>query len=54
VTLSEWEKVSYQRESPRMCAGEGSWTATPIAPANMAPIFAASGQERSVDLPGQK
>jgi len=54
VTLSEWEKVSYQQASPRMARVKEVGPPTPIAPANMAPIFAASGQERSVDFAWSK
>jgi hypothetical protein len=54
VSLSEWEKVSYQSASPRMARVKEVGPPTPIAPANMAPIFAASGQERSVDFAWSK
>ena len=54
VRLAEWEKVGIDRGSPRMVRGKEVGPPTPIAPANMAPIFAAAGQERSVDFAWSK
>jgi hypothetical protein len=52
--LLPWEKVSFQRESPRMARVKEVGPPTPISPANMAPIFAASGQERAVEFSWSK
>ena len=39
VRLSDWEKVSFQAESPRMAKIKEIGPPTPISPANMMPIF---------------
>jgi hypothetical protein len=39
VRLADWEKVSFQAESPRMARGKEIGSPTPISPANMMPIF---------------
>ncbi|MBV9574957.1 MAG: FecR domain-containing protein, partial [Acidobacteriales bacterium] len=39
VRLADWEKVSFQAESPRMARLTEMGTPTPITPANMMPIF---------------
>ena len=39
VRLSDWEKVSFQAESPRMARLKEIGPPTPISPANMMPIF---------------
>jgi hypothetical protein len=39
VRLSDWEKVSFQAESPRMAKLKEIGPPTPISPANMMPIF---------------
>jgi hypothetical protein len=54
VKLADWEKVSFERGSPRMARVKEVGPPTPIAPANMAPIFAAAGQERTVDFSWSK
>ena len=50
VQLADWEKVSFQTDSPRMAHLKEVGPPTPISPANMAPIFAQSGQERTVEF----
>ena len=50
VQLADWEKVSFQADSPRMARLKEVGPPTPISPANMAPIFAQSGQERTVEF----
>ena len=50
VQLADWEKVSFQTDSPRMARLKEVGPPTPISPANMAPIFAQSGQERTVEF----
>jgi hypothetical protein len=54
VKLADWEKVSFERGSPRMARVKEVGPPTPIAPANMAPIFASAGQERTVDFSWSK
>jgi len=39
VRLADWEKVSFQAESPRMAKQKEIGPPTPISPANMMPIF---------------
>jgi len=39
VRLADWEKVSFEAESPRMAKLKEIGAPTPIAPANMMPIF---------------
>jgi hypothetical protein len=39
VKLSDWEKISFQAESPRMAKLKEIGPPTPISPANMMPIF---------------
>jgi len=39
VRLSDWEKVSFQAESPKMSTLKEIGPPTPISPANMMPIF---------------
>jgi len=41
VRLSDWEKVSFQQESPRMSKLKEIGPPTPISPANMMPVFLA-------------
>jgi len=41
VRLSDWEKVSFQQESPRMAKLKEIGPPTPISPANMMPVFLA-------------
>ena len=48
--LADWEKVSYKSESPRMARVKEAGPPTPIAPANMAPLFAVAGETRPVDF----
>jgi hypothetical protein len=43
VHLAEWEKVSFQGESPRMAKLKEIGPPTPISPANMMPIFSSGG-----------
>jgi hypothetical protein len=47
--LADFEKVSFQAESPRMAKLKEVGPPTPISPANMMPIFA-SGDSRPVDF----
>ena len=42
VHLANWEKVSFQAESPRMAKLKEIGPPTPISPANMMPIFTSS------------
>ncbi len=42
VHLTNWEKVSFQAESPRMAKLKEIGPPTPISPANMMPIFTSS------------
>jgi hypothetical protein len=49
VRLSDWEKVSFQAESPRMAKLKETGPPTPIAPANMMPIFI-SGSAKPVEF----
>jgi len=42
VRLSEWEKVSFEKDSPRMAMEKEVGPPTPISPANMMPIFLSS------------
>ena len=41
--LADWEKVSFQAESPRMARLKEIGPPTPISPANMMPIFTSHG-----------
>ena len=54
VKLSEWEKVTYTAAAPRMARVKEVGPPTPISPANMAPIFAAPGQQRTVEFSWSK
>lgn len=49
VRLSDWEKVSFQAESPRMARVKEIGPPTPISPANMMPIFI-SGENKGVEF----
>ncbi len=49
VRLSDWEKVSFQAESPRMAKVKEIGPPTPISPANMMPIFI-SGEPKPVEF----
>ena len=42
VHLANWEKVSFEADSPRMDKGKEIGPPTPISPANMMPIFVAN------------
>jgi quercetin dioxygenase-like cupin family protein len=44
VTLGNWEKVTFTRESTHLEKSKESGPPTPIAPANMAPLFSSSGE----------
>jgi hypothetical protein len=49
VRLADWEKVSFQQESPRMAKLKEIGSPTPISPANMMPIFM-SGSAKPVEF----
>jgi hypothetical protein len=49
VRLADWEKVSFQQESPRMAKLKEIGSPTPISPANMMPIFI-SGNAKPVEF----
>jgi hypothetical protein len=49
VHLSNWEKVAFQAESPRMAKVKEIGPPTPITPANMMPIFVA-GQPKPIEF----
>jgi FecR protein len=49
VHLANWEKVAFQAESPRMAKVKEIGPPTPIAPANMMPIFM-SGEAKTVEF----
>jgi hypothetical protein len=49
VSLSSWEKVSFNAESPRMAKLKEIGPPTPISPANMMPIFIA-GNPKPVEF----
>ncbi len=49
VTLSSWEKVSFNDDSPRMAKLKEIGPPTPISPANMMPIFIA-GNPKPVEF----
>ena len=49
VRLSDWEKVSFEADSPRMAKLRQPGPPTPISPANMMPIFA-SGATKPVEF----
>ena len=49
VRLSDWEKVSFQAESPKMEKLKEIGPPTPISPANMMPIFS-SGESKPVEF----
>jgi hypothetical protein len=49
VRLADWEKVSFQQESPRMAKLKEIGSPTPISPANMMPIFM-SGNAKPVEF----
>lgn len=44
VTLANWEKVSFTRETTHLEKSKESGPPTPISPANMAPLFSSSGE----------
>jgi hypothetical protein len=48
VTLANWEKVSFQGQSSRLEKAKGIGPPTPIAPANMAPLFSAGEATKDV------
>jgi FecR protein len=50
VRLANWEKVSFQAESPRMAKVKETRPPTPIAPANMMPIFITGSNSRPVEF----
>jgi hypothetical protein len=50
VRLSDWEKVSFQANSPRMAKEKETGPPTPISPANMMPIFSSPEEERPVEF----
>jgi len=43
VRLADWEKVSFQADSPRMAKLKQPGPPSPISPANMMPIFSSGG-----------
>ena len=47
VRLADWEKVSFQAESPRMAKLKEIGPPTPISPANMMPIFTSTQSQAS-------
>jgi FecR protein len=49
VHLADWEKVAFQSQSPRMAKVKEIGPPTPIAPANMMPIFA-TGASKPVEF----
>ena len=49
VRLSDWEKVSFEAESPRMARVKEIGPPTPISPANMMPIFT-SGENKAIEF----
>jgi hypothetical protein len=49
VHLADFEKVSFQKESPKMAKSKEVGPPTPISPANMAPIFV-SGESKDIDF----
>ena len=49
VRLSDWEKISFQSESPRMAKVKEIGPPTPISPANMMPIFI-SDEDKPVEF----
>jgi len=49
VHLADWEKVAFQAASPRMSKEKEIGPPTPIAPANMMPIFS-SGESKPVEF----
>jgi hypothetical protein len=49
VRLADWEKVSFQSESPRMAKLKEIGPPTPISPANMMPIFI-SGENKAIEF----
>jgi hypothetical protein len=49
VRLADWEKVSFQADSPRMAKVKEIGPPTPISPANMMPIFL-SASSKSVEF----
>jgi hypothetical protein len=49
VHLADFEKVSFQKDSPTMAKSKEVGPPTPISPANMAPIFI-SGESRDIDF----
>jgi hypothetical protein len=49
VRLADWEKISFQEESPRMSKLKEIRTPTPISPANMMPIFV-SGEVKPIEF----
>jgi hypothetical protein len=50
VQLANWEKVSFQAAAPHMEKEKGTGPPTPIAPANMAPIFTSGEATKDVEF----
>jgi hypothetical protein len=50
VHLSDWEKIAFQAESPRMAKLKEIGPPTPISPANMMPIFTSGGEPKPVEF----
>ena len=50
VSLADWEKVSFQAESPRMAKLKEIGPPTPIAPANMMPVFASTVESKGLEF----
>ena len=50
VRLSDWEKISFQAESPRMAKLKEIGPPTPISPANMMPVFISNGNVKPVEF----
>jgi hypothetical protein len=50
VRLSDWEKISFQAESPRMAKLKEIGPPTPISPANMMPVFISNGSIKPVEF----
>src|ERR1700726_961292 len=50
VQLANWERVSFQATQPHMEKDKGTGPPTPIAPANMAPLFSAGEATKDVSF----